>query len=122
MVGHNLVIASIIQTYTLLFSTSESEIRSSRKRLERNFELLLQLRSFWPVLEISFEAFRTFREACRRDMEKAFRMDEWMLRVFYGFANNVEDKEVMSWRWRAIGRYMGQTLGNLVVRDGNMIY
>ncbi|KAH6722860.1 fungal-specific transcription factor, partial [Leptodontidium sp. MPI-SDFR-AT-0119] len=94
MVGHNLVVASTIQIHTLLFSGFENEIREARGRLERNFEILLQLRNFWPVLEISFEAFRTFREACRRNMDTAFKMDAWMLRFLYGFANKMEDKQV----------------------------
>lgn len=94
MVGHNLVVASTIQIHTLLFSDSDTEITEARIRLERNFEILLLLRNFWPVLEISFEAFRTFRQACRRNMETAFKMDDWMLRFLYGFANKVEDKEV----------------------------
>lgn len=94
MVGQNLVIASTIQIHTLLFSASEDAIRAARLRLERNFQILLKLRNFWPVLEISFEAFRTFREACRRSMDTAFRMDEWMLRFLYGFANKVQDKEL----------------------------
>ncbi|KAH7411361.1 fungal-specific transcription factor [Cadophora sp. MPI-SDFR-AT-0126] len=94
MVGHNLVVASTVQIHTLLFSGSEIEIVEARKHLEKNFELLLQLRNFWPVLEISFEAFRTFREACRRNMDTAFKMDAWMLRFLYGFANKVEDKQV----------------------------
>lgn len=94
MVGHNLVISSTIQIHTLLFSASETSIRQARERLEKNFEILLKLRNFWPVLEVSFEAFRTFREACRRSMDTAFRMDEWMLRFLYGFANKVQDKEL----------------------------
>jgi hypothetical protein len=94
MVGQNLVISSTIQIHTLLFSDSEVAIREARERLEKNFEILLRLRNFWPVLEISFEAFRTFREACRRSMYTAFRMDEWMLRFLYGFANKLQDKEL----------------------------
>jgi hypothetical protein len=94
MVGHNLVVASTIQIHTLLFSSSMADIAAAKMILTRNFELLLLLRNYWPVLEISFEAFRTFREACRRNMDTAFEMDEWMLRFLYGFANKVEDKEV----------------------------
>lgn len=92
MVGHNLVISSTILIHTLLFSSSSTSISAARSRLEKNFSLLLKLRNFWPVLEISFEAFRTFREACRRNMETAYRMDEWMVRFLYGFANKVQDK------------------------------
>ena len=94
MVGHNLVISSTIQIHTLLFSDSEAAIRQARTFLEQNFEILLRLRNFWPVLEVSFEAFRKFHEACRRSMDTAFRMDEWMLRFLYGFANKVQDKEM----------------------------
>lgn len=94
MVGHNLVISSTIQIHTLMFSDSELSIRQARMYLEQNFEILVRLRNFWPVLEVSFEAFRKFREACRRSMVTAFRMDEWMLRFLYGFANKVQDKEM----------------------------
>ncbi len=49
---------------------------------------------YWPVLEISFACFRTFREACRRSMDTAFQMDHWMLRFLYAFAKPVEEKGV----------------------------
>ena len=94
MGGHNLVVTSTIKIHTLLFSDSGNAISEVRGQLERNFEILLQLRNFWPVLEMIFEAFRTFKEACRKRMDTAFKTDYWMLRFLYGIANKVEDKEV----------------------------
>lgn len=92
MVGHDLVIASTVQIHTLLFSSSDTEIRAARERLERNFGILIELRRYWPILEVSFKRFRTFREACRKSMDTSFRMDQWMLRFLYEFATPVEEK------------------------------
>jgi hypothetical protein len=92
MVGHILVIASTVQVHILLFGADEDEIRTARSRLERNFEILLQLRTYWPTLEVSFTRFRAFHKACRNSMDTSFRMDQWMLRFLSEFANPVDDK------------------------------
>ena len=90
--GANIVIASTVQIHTLLFSSSEDEICSARLRLERNFAILTEMRTHWPVLEVSFARFRTFREECRKNMDTAFRMDEWILRFLYGLAQPIEER------------------------------
>ena len=94
MVGHIIVLASSVQIHTLLFGEDEEQIRSARLRLERNFEILTQLRSYWPTLEISFTRLRAFHKACRDSMDTSFRMDRWMLRFLYEFAKPLHDKEV----------------------------
>jgi hypothetical protein len=94
MVGHILVIASTVQIHTLLFSDNEAQIVACRNRLERNFEILTQLRSYWPTLDISFTRLRAFHKACRSSMSESFRLDQWMLRFLSEFANPVDDKVV----------------------------
>jgi hypothetical protein len=94
MVGHILVIASTVQIHTLLFSDNEDQIAACRNRLERNFEILSQLRIYWPTLDISFTRLRAFHKACRNSMSESFRLDQWMLRFLSEFAEPVDDKVV----------------------------
>jgi hypothetical protein len=93
MVGHILVIASTVQLHTLLFSADEVQIRAARSRLEKNFEILSKLQTFWPTLDASFTRFREFHKACQKSKEASFRMDRWMLQFLFEFAKPVGEKE-----------------------------
>lgn len=92
MVAHVLVIASTVQIHTLLFGTDEGQINKARERLERNFEIVLQLRPYWKPLERSMSRLRAFHETCRRSMETSFVLDGWMMRFLVEFATQVEAK------------------------------
>ena len=93
MVGHVLVIASTVQLHILLFNTDEMQIRIARSRLEQNFEILTRLQSYWPTLDICFSRFQEFHKACQKSTETSFRLDRWMLRFLFEFANPVGEKE-----------------------------
>jgi hypothetical protein len=109
MVGHVLVISSTVQIHTLLFSDNETQISAARRRLEQNFEILSQLRTYWPTLDISFTRLRAFHQACRDSMDESFRLDQWMLRFLYEFAEPVDDKVMgqisgeSPWNWENMG-------------------
>jgi hypothetical protein len=92
MVGHIMVIASTVQIHTLLFGENETYIAASRRRLERNFEILSQLRAYWPTLDICFTRLQAFHKACRNSMNESFRLDQWMLRFLSEFAEPVDDR------------------------------
>ncbi|KUJ17889.1 uncharacterized protein LY89DRAFT_29384 [Mollisia scopiformis] len=94
MCGHILVIASTVQIHTLLFSDKEAQIVAARQRLERNFEILSQLRMYWPTLDICFTRLQAFHKACRNSMDESFRLDQWMLRFLSEFAQPVDDRIV----------------------------
>lgn len=96
MVGHILVIASTVQIHTLLFSDNEEQISAARTRLERNFAILSQLRTYWPTLDICFTRLRAFHRACRNSMDEPFRLDRWMLKFLSEFAEPINDKVVSS--------------------------
>ncbi|OQV05348.1 Fungal specific transcription factor domain-containing protein [Cladophialophora immunda] len=93
MVGHVLVISSTVQLHILLFSTDEVQIRTARSRLERNFEILTRLQTFWPTLDVCFTRFREFHKACQKYKETSFRMDKWMLQFLFEFAKPVGEKD-----------------------------
>jgi hypothetical protein len=92
MVGHILVIASTVQIHTLLFSDNAAQIAAARRRLERNFEILSQLKNHWPTLDICFMRLQAFHKACRSSMDESFRLDQWMLRFLLEFAEPVDDR------------------------------
>ena len=94
MVGHVLVIASSVQIHTLLLSDNEADIAVAKTRLQRNFEILLDLRSHWPTLDRSMSRLRAFHETCRKEMASSFVLDEWMLRFLVEFAEPMEEKGV----------------------------
>lgn len=86
LASHVLVISSTVQVYTLLFSPDEVAIARARARLERNFEFLTWLETYWPSLDASLAKFKDFHEACLRSKDSYFRLDQWMLRFMLDFA------------------------------------
>ncbi|KAH8721531.1 fungal-specific transcription factor domain-containing protein [Phaeosphaeriaceae sp. PMI808] len=89
-VSHILVIASTVQIHTLLFSEDEREIRLSKSRLERNFEILLRLRAYWPSVDGAMSRLRAFHQTCLRSKETSFVLDRWLLRFLVQFAPHME--------------------------------
>lgn len=89
-VSHILVIASTVQIHTLLFSGDEAQIRLSKSRLERNFEILLQLRSYWQSVDGAMSRLRAFHQTCLRSKDTSFVLDRWLLRFLVQFAPHME--------------------------------
>ncbi|KAH7125691.1 hypothetical protein B0J11DRAFT_312165 [Dendryphion nanum] len=89
-VSHILVIASTVQIHTLLFSGNEAQIRLSKSRLERNFVILLQLKSYWPSVDSAMSRLRAFHQTCLRSKETSFVLDRWLLRFLVQFAPHME--------------------------------
>ena len=90
LVGHVLTIASTAQLHILLFSSDAAAIRNARGLLERNFEFLTLLRTYWPCVDASFSRFEAFHSACLRCQDDSqFQMDQWMLKFMLEFATPV---------------------------------
>ena len=92
MVAHVLVIASTIQLHTLLFSDDEVQIADAKRRLEKNFEILLILRPYWPALDRIMGRLRAFHETCRTNMSSSFVLDRWMLQFLVAFGGMMDEK------------------------------
>jgi hypothetical protein len=95
MVGHMLVVTSTVYMHSLLFSSSEDEISTARARLERNFEILTRLQSYWVELDVSLGRLKAFHNACRISSEQSFRMDRWMLTFLLEHGTPVAEKFVI---------------------------
>lgn len=93
IVGHVLTVASTVQLHTLLFSADSAQVQNSRRLLERNFQLLTRLKTYWPCIDISFSRFETFHKACLRSQDDSlFRMDQWMLKFMLEFATPLTER------------------------------
>ncbi|KAI0146430.1 fungal-specific transcription factor domain-containing protein [Pestalotiopsis sp. NC0098] len=91
-VAHVIVIASTVQIHTLLFSGDEMQIRLSRTRLERNFEILLQLRPYWSSVDSAMSRLRAFHQTCLRRNKASFVLDKWLVRFLVEFAPYMESE------------------------------
>ncbi|KAH6692436.1 fungal-specific transcription factor domain-containing protein [Plectosphaerella plurivora] len=98
MTSHVLVIASTVQIHTLLFSGDEDDISVARRRLERNFELLLRLQTYWPTVDKAISRLRAFHATARTSQRTSFVLDRWMLRFMVEWAESMEEKEAEAWR------------------------
>ncbi|KAJ5394555.1 uncharacterized protein N7487_012196 [Penicillium crustosum] len=93
IISHILVMASTVQIHSLLFSLDDDEIALAKVRLERNFETITRLHTYWPNVSASFSRLRAFHRACLKSMHTSFRLDRWMLRFMLEFSRSIEDKD-----------------------------
>lgn len=91
-VSHILVISSTVQIHTLLFSGDENQIRLAKSRLERNFEILLQLRTYWSSVDSAMNRLQAFHQTCLKSRETSFVLDRWLLRFLVEFAAHMESE------------------------------
>lgn len=92
IVGHALVVAATAQLHTLLFSSDEAEIAVAKVRLERNFEVITRLHSYWPIVQSSISRLQAFHEACMQTRNESFQLDWWMLKYILDFPRPIADK------------------------------
>jgi hypothetical protein len=92
MVGHMLVVTSTVYIHTLMFSAVEDQIIIARERLERNFEILTRLQSYWVKLDDSLSRLKSFHNACISSAESSFFMDRWMLSFILEHGTKVYEK------------------------------
>ncbi|KAJ4326399.1 hypothetical protein N0V94_000074 [Neodidymelliopsis sp. IMI 364377] len=92
--GHLLVVASSIHLHTLLFDIDEGRRAATKKLLEQNFKMLLQLQEYWPSLEHSMMRLRAFHRTCLLNAEpgETFNMDDWTAQFLNRYHMPVGDR------------------------------
>lgn len=91
--GHLLVVSSSVLIYSLLFDTDEESIIRAKKLLEQNFIMLLQLRRYWALVELSMARLRAFHKACQMNStQQNFDMDHWMVYFLNRYDANVSER------------------------------
>lgn len=92
--GHLLVVASSIHLHTLLCDTKAANTTFTKRLLEQNFTMLLQLQDYWPSLEHSMMRLRAFHKSCLLNAEPAesFHMDDWTAQFLNRYDMPVKDR------------------------------
>jgi hypothetical protein len=67
IVAHMTIVSSSVLLYTLLFG-EEHELPAARRRLESNFDLLIELRDYWPSVRLMVSPPRAMVFCSRIDM------------------------------------------------------
>lgn len=92
--GHLLVVASSIHLHTLLFDSDADRTATTKKLLEQNFTMLLQLQEYWPSLEYSMMRLKAFHRTCLLNTEpgETFNMDDWTAQFLNRYHMPVKDR------------------------------
>ncbi|KAJ5340048.1 hypothetical protein N7452_006776 [Penicillium brevicompactum] len=92
--GHIAVISSCVHLHALLFSGDYDELYMARKRLVSNFEYLMDIKSYWPVVEYSVSRLRNFQKSCQDSMAESFVLDNWMVRFLTEHSSNLSERQM----------------------------
>ncbi|KAF5657127.1 hypothetical protein FHETE_10577 [Fusarium heterosporum] len=97
IVGHVTIVSSSVLLHTYLFGESH-ELDISRERLGSNLESLVQLRDYWPSVDMMIRRLVVFQKNCIRSMNtESYRFDKWMVKFLIAHALELEDKTDDSW-------------------------
>lgn len=108
IVGHVTIVSSSVLLHTYLFGEAH-DLEGSMRRLESNFESLVQLRSYWPSVELmvpscypkrctlltvwQIKRLVVFQNNCMRSLGRnTHRFDKWMVKFLIAHSLAVEDK------------------------------
>lgn len=113
--GHLLVVASSIHLHTLLFDSDEERTATTKKLLEQNFTMLLQLQEYWPSLEHSMMRLRAFHKTCLLNTEpgETFNMDDWTAQFLNRYHMPVGDRSSTATPQEEFGGWDRNTLQSL---------
>ncbi|KAL4798491.1 hypothetical protein BDV19DRAFT_377018 [Aspergillus venezuelensis] len=92
--GHIGVVSSCVHLHTLLFSDDFRELSITRQRLVSNFQYLMALKSFWPIVEHHTIHLRTFQNSCRDSISDPFVLDNWMARFLTEHSSLLSERQL----------------------------
>ncbi|KAJ4205028.1 hypothetical protein NW759_014694 [Fusarium solani] len=97
IVGHVTIVSSSVLLHTYLFGEPH-ELEDSKSRLESNLKSLVQLRSYWPSVELMINRLVVFQKNCIRSLSRnTHRFDKWMVKFLIAHALALEDKADDAW-------------------------
>ncbi|QGA15943.1 hypothetical protein EYB26_003605 [Talaromyces marneffei] len=92
--GHIAVVSSSVHLRTLLTSDDQPELGLARQRLVLNFQYLMSLKSYWPVVEHHITHLRTFQNSCRDSLSDPFVLDNWMARFLTEHSSALSERRI----------------------------
>ena len=118
--GHIAVVSSCVHLHTLLFGSIPLELYMARQRLLSNFQYLMSLKSYWPVVQYSVSSpilpfigetvppprklltvqsqvnrLQTFQNLCRDSVSDPFAMDNWMARFLTEHSSVLSERQLI---------------------------
>ncbi|KAJ0415365.1 hypothetical protein BJY00DRAFT_266062 [Aspergillus carlsbadensis] len=105
--GHIAVVSSCVHLHTLLFSDDYRELSMARQRLVSNFQYLMTVKSFWPIVEHYTTHLRTFQNSCRDSMSDPFVLDNWMARFLTEHSSPLAERQPVPPRTLESGAAIG---------------
>ncbi|KAF7546536.1 hypothetical protein G7Z17_g8373 [Cylindrodendrum hubeiense] len=97
IVGHVTIVSSSVLLHTYLFGEPH-ELEDSRNGLESNLESLVQLRSYWPSVELMINRLVVFQKNCIMSLGRnTHRFDKWMVKFLIAHSLALEDKVDNMW-------------------------
>ncbi|PLB50586.1 hypothetical protein P170DRAFT_381458 [Aspergillus steynii IBT 23096] len=93
--GHIAVVSSCVHLHTLLFSDVSLELDMARQQLVSNFQYLMSLKSYWPVVQYSITRLQTFQNSCRDSASDPFAMDNWMARFLTEHSSVLSERQLI---------------------------
>ncbi|KAL2820162.1 hypothetical protein BDW59DRAFT_164775 [Aspergillus cavernicola] len=92
--GHIGVVSSCVHLHTLLFSDDYRELSMTRQRLVSNFQYLMTLKSWWPIVDHYATHLRAFQNSCRDSMSDPFVLDNWMARFLTEHSSHLSERQL----------------------------
>ncbi|KAL4972417.1 hypothetical protein BDW66DRAFT_162904 [Aspergillus desertorum] len=92
--GHIGVVSSCVHLHTLLLSDDYRELSITRQRLVSNFQYLMALKSYWPIVEHFAVQLRTFQNSCRDSISDPFILDNWMARFLTEHSSLLSERQL----------------------------
>ncbi|KAJ6032846.1 uncharacterized protein N7446_008860 [Penicillium canescens] len=92
--GHIAVISSCVHLHALLFSDNAEELAIARQRLVSNFEYLMRIKSYWPVVDHSVARLRKFQNSCQDAISDPFVLDNWMSRFLTEHSSDLSERQM----------------------------
>ncbi|KAJ5313056.1 hypothetical protein N7508_003886 [Penicillium antarcticum] len=92
--GHIAVISSCVHLHALLFSDNAEELTMARQQLVSNFEYLMRIKSYWPVVDHSVARLRKFQNSCQDAISDPFVLDNWMSRFLTEHSSDLSERQM----------------------------
>lgn len=93
-VAHMTMVSSSVLLHMLLFG-GDDEVETARTQLTSNFEALIELKNYWPVIDTITRRLLMFQNACLgSSTAQTHRVDRWMIRFLLEHALPLQDREL----------------------------
>ncbi len=93
-VAHMTIISSSVLLHLLIFG-DDAEVDAARSALSSNFEALVELKRYWPIVDTLIRRLLSFQSACLHvNNTRTYRVDKWMVRFLLEYGLPLGEKKL----------------------------